>query len=166
VVADLGDAVSVVLDAGPTRIGLESTIVDLTGALPRLLRAGAVPRLELERVLGRPLAAVASAGDGPAAPGMLASHYAPSARLRLDAAAVEPGEALLAFGPGLPANAAAAVATINLSPGGDLAEAAARFFSALRELDRRAPVIAVAPIPDTGLGEAINDRLRRAAAPR
>jgi L-threonylcarbamoyladenylate synthase len=166
VIADLGEAVSIVLDAGRTRIGLESTIVDLTGESPRLLRAGAVARAEVEQVLGRRLLTADSGVERPQAPGMLASHYAPAARLRLDVHEVAPGEALLAFGRNLPANAAASVATINLSPGGDLAEAAARFFSALRELDRRAPVIAVAPIPDTGLGEAINDRLRRAAAPR
>jgi L-threonylcarbamoyladenylate synthase len=97
---------------------------------------------------------------------MLASHYAPAARVRLGARSVEPGEALLAFGPTLPAHAENAVATINLSERGDLGEAAARFFSALRELDGKAAVIAVVPVPDGGLGEAINDRLRRAAAPR
>ncbi len=102
----------------------------------------------------------------PVAPGMLMSHYAPAALLRLDAREVRPGEALLAFGPELPAGAAQAVATVNLSPSGNLTEAAANFFAGLRDLDRQARAIAVAPIPHEGLGEAINDRLRRAAAPR
>jgi len=97
---------------------------------------------------------------------MLASHYAPSAQLRLDATEVGRGEALLAFGPKLPNHAKRAVALINLSPKGDLTEAAAHLFAALRELDGKADRIAVAPIPDQGLGEAVNDRLRRAAAPR
>ena len=97
---------------------------------------------------------------------MLASHYAPAARVRLNATEVRDGEGLLAFGAHLPDGAGRAVATVNLSPSGDLAEAAARFFGALRELDRQADAIAVTPIPEDGLGEAINDRLRRAAAPR
>jgi L-threonylcarbamoyladenylate synthase len=129
-----------------------------------LLRAGAIPRDEVEAVLGH---AVLVAGEAkPVAPGMLASHYAPGAALRLDVTEVRPGEALLTFGNARPANAAAAVATIDLSPGGDLAQAAAGFFAALRALDEKAKAIAVAPIPNEGLGEAINDRLRRAAAPR
>lgn len=97
---------------------------------------------------------------------MLASHYAPAAQVRLNATAAKPGEAFLGFGPTLPEAAANAVATINLSPSGNLAEAAANFFAALRTLDGKARTIAVAPIPEEGLGEAINDRLRRAAAPR
>jgi L-threonylcarbamoyladenylate synthase len=97
---------------------------------------------------------------------MLASHYAPAAAVRLNAAEVQPGEALLAFGPVLPEGAGKAAAVVNLSETGNLAEAAARFFSALRDLDKEARTIAVMPIPDQGLGEAINDRLRRAAAPR
>jgi L-threonylcarbamoyladenylate synthase len=101
-----------------------------------------------------------------AAPGMLPSHYAPTATLRCNATAVLPGEALLAFGPSRPGGAARAVATVNLSPTADLAEAAANLFGALRELDRKAAAIAVMPIPEQGLGEAINDRLRRASAPR
>jgi L-threonylcarbamoyladenylate synthase len=162
---DLGDQVAVILDAGPTGIGLESTIVGLTGAAPTLLRSGGVPRQEIEALLGRPLASPSSTA-GPVAPGMLASHYAPAAHLRLDATGVLDGEALLAFGPDLPRDANKAVAFLNLSPSGDLAEAAARLFAALRDLDSNADRIAVAPIPDHGLGEAINDRLRRAAAPR
>jgi L-threonylcarbamoyladenylate synthase len=163
---DLGDAVAVVLDAGASAIGLESTIVGFGDGRPVLLRAGALPRATIEDALGMTLAMPEVSADAPLAPGMLASHYAPAARVRLGATSVEPGEALLAFGPTLPANAENAVATINLSASGNLAEAAARFFSALRELDDKAAVIAVVPVPDEGLGEAINDRLRRAAAPR
>ncbi|HZP20521.1 MAG TPA: L-threonylcarbamoyladenylate synthase [Bauldia sp.] len=165
VAADLGDRVAVILDAGPTPIGVESTIVRLTGDVPVLLRPGGVARSEIEAVLGRPLAAAVQGGR-PSAPGMLASHYAPKARLRLDARDLRPGEALLAFGPSMPGNADDAVALANLSPTGDLVEAASRLFSALRMLDGRADTIAVMPVPDVGLGEAINDRLRRAAAAR
>jgi L-threonylcarbamoyladenylate synthase len=164
VAEDLGDAVSVILDAGPTLIGLESTIVGWWMDEAVLLRAGGVPRDEIEAVLGH---AVLVAGEGkPVAPGMLASHYAPDAGLRLDVTDVRPGEALLTFGNARPANSVLAVATVNLSPKGDLAQAAAGFFAALRALDARAKAIAVVPIPNEGLGEAINDRLRRAAAPR
>ena len=166
VVDDLGDKVSVILAAGATPVGLESTIVGLAGDRPVLLRPGGLARARIEAVLGRPLGAAGPAGDAPAAPGMLASHYAPVAMVRLDATEVREGEGLLAFGPDLPAGAEKAVATVNLSPSGDLAEAAANFFAGLRKLDRLAGTIAVAPIPDEGLGEAINDRLRRAAAPR
>jgi L-threonylcarbamoyladenylate synthase len=110
---------------------------------------------------------VESDGEAPLAPGMLASHYAPRAVLRLDADAVGSGEALLAFGPDLPAGAERAAMILNLSVRGDLIEAAANLFSHLRELDRAGVAsIAVMPIPRTGLGEAINDRLARAAAPR
>jgi L-threonylcarbamoyladenylate synthase len=164
VVADLGNAVSVVLDAGPATIGVESTIVGWHAGAPVLLRAGGVPRGAIEKVLGKGLAAPAAGAV--AAPGMLASHYAPRATLRLNVTDVKPGEALLAFGSTPPKDADRAVATVNLSETGDLAEAAARFFGALRALDDKAAAIAAAPIPDDGLGEAINDRLRRAAAPR
>ena len=166
VVADLGGKVAVILDAGPTGVGLESTIVGLAGPEPLLLRPGGLPRGQIEAVLGRRLASVTSEDARPLAPGMLASHYAPAARLRLNAKEVLPGEALLAFGPSLPASAERAVAMHNLSPAGDLAEAATRLFAALRDLDAVAPAIAVMPVPEEGLGEAINDRLRRAAAPR
>jgi L-threonylcarbamoyladenylate synthase len=166
VAADLGAAVAVILDAGPAEIGIESTIVGLAGGRPTLLRAGAVPREVIEDALGARLAMPDSGPAAPPAPGMLASHYAPAAVLRLEATSVRTGEALLAFGRTLPPNLAAAVAVVNLSPTGNLAEAAANFFSALRTLDAQAATIAVAPIPDEGLGEAINDRLRRAAAPR
>jgi len=121
-----------------------------------------VPRAALEAILGRPLAT--ATGEATIAPGMLASHYAPNAAIRLDATTVEPGEALLAFGPDVPAGAAA---VLNLSPSGDLAEAAASLFGFLRTLDASgASRIAVMPIPAEGLGEAIRDRLARAAAPR
>lgn len=168
VIADLGPAVAVVLDAGPCPIGVESTIVDLSGEPARLLRPGGLARAEIEAALGAPLAdPPASAAQSPAAPGLLTSHYAPSAAVRLDVGEVRNGEALLAFGPVLPDGAKRAVAVVNLSPTGDLAEAATNLFQALRRLDRTgATTIAVAPIPAEGLGEAIRDRLARAAAPR
>ncbi|CAN5373548.1 L-threonylcarbamoyladenylate synthase [soil metagenome] len=165
VVEDLGEAVSVILDAGAAPIGLESTIVGLASGEPLLLRAGGLARSKIEAVLGRKLGVAVTDQAAPVAPGMLASHYAPSAELRLDVREVRAGEALLAFGREALPGAERAVATINLSPSGDTSEAAAKFFAGLRDLDRRAKVIAVAPIPDRGLGEAINDRLRRAAAP-
>lgn len=163
--AELGDAVACILDAGPCRIGIESTIVVLSGGEGVLLRPGGIARGAVEEVLGMRL-------KGPpeqsavAAPGMLASHYAPKSALRINAQDVRPGETLIAFGQVLPKNASVAAATVNLSPAGDLTEAAANLFSALRSVDERGTAIAVMPIPETGLGEAINDRLRRAAAPR
>lgn len=164
---DLGSAVAIVLDAGPSHVGVESTIVAATPTGLVLLRAGGLPREKIEAVAGQRLDVVDLADpEAPTAPGQLASHYAPGATVRLDVEAVLPGEALLAFGPSLPRGASEAAVTINLSPRGDLIEAAARLFSALRELDGKAATIAVAPIPTTGLGEAITDRLRRAAAPR
>ncbi len=166
VAADLGDAVSVILDAGATPIGLESTIVGFDGGCPTLLRSGGINRIAIEAVLSAPLAAPTVDPTAPHAPGMLASHYAPAAALRLNAISVAPGEGLLAFGSTVLTGASNAVAIVNLSKSGDLAEAAAGFFAALRNLDVKAKVIAVAPIPEEGLGEAINDRLRRAAAPR
>ncbi len=168
VAADLGDKVACILDAGPSELGLESTIVEASGAHATLLRPGAVPRERIEAELGRPLGSVGEGDDDlrPRAPGMLTSHYAPRAKLRLSVAEVFPGEALLAFGERLPPGADRAAAIRNLSPSGDLTEAAKNLFAALRELDGEAATIAVAPIPDRGLGEAINDRLSRAAAPR
>jgi L-threonylcarbamoyladenylate synthase len=173
VAADLASSLALLIDAGPTPVGVESTIVGLVDDTPRLLRPGGVPREELERVLGRPLAKPARSkgqGDqdeGPIAPGMLTSHYAPNAQMRLDATSLEPGEALLAFGPDALPGQDKAVAVEQLSVTGDLREAAARLFTSLRRLDvSRATTIAVMPIPGEGLGEAINDRLRRAAAPR
>ncbi|NWG72892.1 MAG: threonylcarbamoyl-AMP synthase [Parvularculaceae bacterium] len=170
VLADLGGLIDLVLDAGPTRVGIESTIVACLGETT-LLRPGGVPREDIERVLKRPLDEAApppaSEGEEPLAPGMLASHYAPRATLRRDATDVAAGEALLAFGPRLPRGADRASAVLNLSPRGDLIEAAANLFSHLRALDASgAATIAVMPVPQYGLGAAINDRLARAAAPR
>jgi L-threonylcarbamoyladenylate synthase len=166
VMADLRGRIDLILDGGPATVGVESTIVACLGE-PTLLRPGGLPRAEIERVLGSPLADAppgALAEDAPLAPGMLASHYAPRAKLRLDATAVQPGEALLAFGPTPPPRVAR---TLNLSPSGDLVEAAANLFSHLRALDAAGvTTIAVMPVPHDGLGEAINDRLQRAAAPR
>lgn len=169
--ADLDGRIDLIVDGGPTRVGVESTIVACLDA-PVLLRPGGVPRAAIERVLGRPLAdgGAAPAGtneDPPLAPGMLASHYAPRTHLRLDAREVHADEALLAFGPDALPGAETARETLNLSPRGDLVEAAANLFSHLRALDRAgASGIAVMPVPHEGLGEAINDRLLRAAAPR
>jgi len=159
--ADIGDRVAMILDGGPATLGLESTVVDASNAEPIVLRLGAVTREDLARVLGRPIAVASGDPSQPASPGMLARHYAPGARLRLEARDVRSGEALLAFGAPVPHHAGPMV---NLSAKGDLMEAAANLFSALRTLDASgATAIAVMPIPECGLGEAINDRLRRAA---
>ncbi len=161
VLADLRGRIDLIVDGGSCAVGLESTIVSCLGE-PALLRPGGLPRADIERLLGHALL-LAPAEEAPLAPGMLASHYAPKARLRLDASAVRAGEALLAFGPQPPA----AGRTLNLSPRGDLIEAAANLFSHLRALDQAGTTdIAVMPIPHDGLGEAINDRLARAAAPK
>ncbi|MCP8939040.1 L-threonylcarbamoyladenylate synthase [Alsobacter sp. SYSU M60028] len=171
VLADLDGRIDAVLDGGATRVGLESTIVSCLGDAPVLLRPGGVPREAIEALLGETLASgghdAPEEGEAPLAPGMLASHYAPRARVRLDAVDIAPGEAALLFGGAKPAGLERAVATRDLSPSGDLVEAASGLFAALRALDAEgAATIAVTPIPMTGLGEAINDRLRRAAAPR
>ena len=164
VAAELGDRIALVLDGGPARHGVESTVVDACGATPVLLRPGAVTAEEIERVAGCAVLRPAADPSLPSSPGQLASHYAPNAALRLDAADVRPGEALLAFGPGALATAGP---SLNLSPSGDLVEAAANLFAHLRALDASGVrIIAVMPIPAHGLGEAITDRLRRAAAPR
>lgn len=155
----LGDKVSVILDGGPSAIGLESTIVGFTGDRAVLLRPGGLARSDIEKALGHRLG---SGGDAkkPSSPGQLESHYAPKAQLRLNAEAAKSGETYLAFG-------GAHDAQFNLSPAGDLTEAAANLFRLLHELDASGvEAIAVAPIPHEGLGEAINDRLKRAAAPR
>ena len=155
-VAETGASAALALDGGPCAIGLESTVVSLLDGPPRLLRPGAVTRAEIEALVGSLAEAEA---DAARSPGRLARHYAPNAPLRLDADAPQPGEAFLAFGP-----ASDAPMVLNLSPAGDLREAAANLFSHLRAADALAPTaIAVAPIPEHGLGEAINDRLRRAA---
>jgi L-threonylcarbamoyladenylate synthase len=157
--AELGARPAMILDAGPSPLGIESTVVSVASE-PALLRPGAVPREAIERVLGAPLAA-AKAAERAASPGQLPAHYAPLTPLRLDARAVRADEALLAFGGDVPAGARAMV---NLSQSGNLEEAASKLFAALRELDQAgAAAIAVMPIPANGLGEAINDRLRRAA---
>ena len=162
VLADLRGRIDMVLDGGNCPIGVESTVVACVGA-PRLLRPGGLPRDEIERVIGRALDIAPTADEKPLAPGMLSSHYAPKARLRLNASEAEPGEALLAFG----AAPASDALTLNLSPRGDLIEAATNLFSHLRELDASgAKTVAVMRVPRKGLGEAINDRLARAAAPR
>ena len=170
VLADLRGRVDLIVDGGATPVGIESTVVACLGE-PMLLRPGGVPSEAIERALGRPLARpaveAASSHNAPLAPGMLASHYAPRTPLRLDAAGVEAGEALLAFGPKAVPGAERAVRALNLSPRGDLIEAAANLFAHLRALDAAgAPCIAAMPVPREGLGEAINDRLARAAAPR
>jgi L-threonylcarbamoyladenylate synthase len=171
VLADLRGRIDLIVDGGATPVGVESTIVACLGGAPMLLRPGGLPRDDVERVLERPLAeppaGVAATDDAPLAPGMLASHYAPRTPLRLDAERIEVGEALLGFGPKLAAGSESAAIVLNLSERGDLIEAAANLFSHLRALDAAgAKTIAVMPIPHDGLGEAINDRLARAAAPR
>lgn len=161
--ADLGGKIPLILDGGPTSVGVESTIVKIEDGMVRLLRPGGVSVEDIEAVVNTPL--LRGASEKIEAPGMLASHYAPSAAVRLDATALMPGEALLAFGSF--AISGSPLATRNLSPSGDLREAAANLFSHLAELDASgASTIAVTPIPRHGLGEAINDRLARAAAPR
>ncbi|MBU1375086.1 MAG: threonylcarbamoyl-AMP synthase [Alphaproteobacteria bacterium] len=152
-VEETGPATLAALDGGPCKIGLESTVVALLDA-PRLLRPGSVTRAEIEAVIG-PLADAED--DAKRSPGRLARHYAPNAPVRLEVTEPRPGEAWLAFGPG-------GSGPWNLSPSGDLREAAANLFAYLRGADRTSPSgIAVAPIPHEGLGEAINDRLKRAA---
>jgi L-threonylcarbamoyladenylate synthase len=154
-VSETGEAAAVSLDGGACRIGLESTVVALLDGPPRLLRPGAATRAEIEALIG-PLAEAQA--DARRSPGRLTRHYAPAAPLRLDATDARPGEAFIGFG------STDGTEALNLSPRGDLAEAAARLFSCLRAADALGPdAIAVAAVPETGLGEAINDRLRRAA---
>jgi L-threonylcarbamoyladenylate synthase len=168
--SDLAGRIDLIVDGGAVAVGVESTIVGCFDA-PMLLRPGGLPRDEIERVLGRallrPPADAESDSDQPLAPGMLAAHYAPRTPVRLNAVRVEPDEVLLAFGPEAVPGSEAATAVMNLSARGDLAEAAAHLFGYLRALDSRgARGIAVMPVPHHGLGEAINDRLRRAAMGR
>ena len=156
VLEGLSGRIAAVVDGGPCGVGVESTIVGLDPA-PVLLRPGGLPAEALEACLGGPLGA---AGETITAPGQLASHYAPKGAVRLGVTAPEPGEVLLGFGP-------VEGAALNLSPSGDPVEAAAGLFDALHRLNAMgAERIAVSPIPERGLGRAINDRLRRAAAPR
>jgi L-threonylcarbamoyladenylate synthase len=169
VLDDLGGRIDFIVDGGPTPVGVESTIVALLDR-PLLLRPGGLPREDIKRVLGAELEDAPTSGVDPEAliaPGMMASHYAPKAMLRLNATSVNDNEAVLAFGPNLPRGSEHAVSVLNLSPGGDLVEAAANLFSDLRTLDASGvATIAVMRVPQDGLGEAINDRLARAAAPR
>ncbi len=170
VLSDLAGRIAAILDSGPCQIGLESTVLDLSGLRPTLLRPGGVPVEAIEALVGPvgrgiPLAQ-ARATSTYRSPGLLVSHYAPMLPLRLNASSLADGEALLAFGPALPASLA-----WNLSAGSNLTEAAARLFAGLRWLDERAPQhalisIAAMRVPEHGLGLAINDRLLRAAAPR
>lgn len=161
----LDGRIAAVLDGGACTVGLESTIIDATGPTPRLLRAGGLAAETIEEALGMKLARTDSATtDTPSAPGQLASHYAPRGRVRLMARTPREGEVWVGFGPNCKGSAG-----LNLSPSGDPTEAAARLFHLLHEADARAGesgTIAIAPIPEHGLGRAINDRLRRAAAPR
>lgn len=153
--------IDAILDGGDCTVGVESTILGLAEAAPLLLRPGGVALEALEQALGQPVATGGNAHK-PTAPGQLASHYAPDARVRLDVTAPLPNEVWVGFGP-------CAGAALSLSEIGDDVEAAARLFHTLREADRLAGptgTIAFAPVPETGLGRAINDRLRRAAAPR
>ncbi|MBF9231860.1 L-threonylcarbamoyladenylate synthase [Microvirga alba] len=167
VLGDLDGRIDAVLDGGHAQVGVESTIVACLGGSPRLLRPGGVPREAIEALIRQRLEAAVEEGANPLAPGMLASHYAPRARVRLNATRIEAGEAALLFGAPRPDGVKTARAALNLSENGDLKEAAAHLFSYLRQLDASgAEAIAVGPIPETGLGDAINDRLRRAAAER
>lgn len=162
VAAELGDAIDLVLDGGEAAVGVESTVVDPARRL--LLRPGGVTAEALAAEIGPLAPPPAGSAAAPDSPGLLASHYAPACPVRLEAADVAADEALLAFGPAAPRGAAA---TLNLSPAGDLAEAAANLYDMLRRLDRPGiRAIAVVPLPGHGLGAALNDRLRRAAAPR
>lgn len=166
VLDELAGRIDAVLDSGPCTVGVESTVLDLSGGQPVLLRPGGVTVEAIEALIG-PVVRAGAPGGAVRSPGMLASHYAPELRVRLDAHELRPDEALLAFGPAL----RHAAVVFNLSERGDLTEAASRLFQGLRWLDAEAPHhglarIAAMPVPDTGLGLAINDRLRRAAAPR
>ena len=174
VLDSLAGRIAAILDSGPCIVGVESTVLDLSGSTPVLLRPGGLPREAIEAVIGpvgigitpaESKAGQAEAARGLRSPGLLVSHYAPRLPVRLSATSVAPTEALLAFGPKLPG----AAITYQLSESADTTEAAARLFAGLRSLDAAAQTlsgIAVMPIPDTGLGAAINDRLQRAAAPR
>lgn len=167
VLADLAGRLAAVVDGGPARVGVESTILSCLDDRVRLLRPGGLARGDIERLLGEGLAdPEPGSGDAPLAPGLLGSHYAPEARVRLEAERPDTGEAWLGFGAD-PDGLADGPTRLNLSPEGDLVEAAANLFGMLRRLDAAGVAgIAVAAIPGHGLGEAILDRLRRAAAPR
>ncbi|GJE55686.1 L-threonylcarbamoyladenylate synthase [Methylobacterium thuringiense] len=167
VLADLDGRIAAVLDGGTCSVGIESTVVACLGGPPRLLRPGGITRAELRRVLGIDPAVGSGDDSRPIGPGLLASHYAPRAAVRLDVERIAPGEAVLLFGSFRPAGLDEAGVVETLSERGDATEAASRLFEALRRLDASgAGTIAVVAIPADGLGEAINDRLNRAAAPR
>jgi L-threonylcarbamoyladenylate synthase len=166
VLQDLAGRIDAVLDTGPSAVGLESTILGFNNGRPTLLRPGGIALAEIEAAVG-PVDIPRAHGGSPVAPGQLASHYAPSLPVRLEARSVGANEALLAFGTPLPG----AAVVWNLSPAGNLREAAARLFEGLRVLDaegrrRGLGAIAAMTVPEEGVGTAINDRLRRAAAPR
>ncbi len=162
VAGDFEDTKGLIVNGGRCPGGLESTVIGLASETPLLLRPGGIAREEIEAVLGEPLQRPDDKPDAPSSPGMLTSHYAPRAALRLNAREVRPGEVLLGFGPEAPPET-----ILNLSDTGDLAEAAANLFGYLRALDTcQTDTIAVMPVPNEGLGEAINDRLLRAAAPK
>ncbi len=166
VLADLEGRIAAVLDFGPSRVGVESTVLDLSGPVPVMLRPGGVSIEAIEAVIGA-VARRSPLGEGVRSPGMLVSHYAPSLPVRLGVESVGGDEALLAFGPALPGAGLA----WSLSEAGDVVEAASRLFTGLRWLDeegvrRGLSGIAAMAVPEAGLGLAINDRLRRAAAPR
>lgn len=163
---DLGGKIDLILDAGPCGVGVESTIIKVEGERVHLLRPGGLAAEDIEAFLGVKLIR-AEHNAAIQAPGMMESHYAPDAAMRLDVKSVKPGEALLAFGPRRVAGSDDAIQILNLSESGDLREAASNLFDFMRKLDATGAVtIAVEPIPFDGLGEAINDRLKRAAAPR
>ena len=165
--ADLGEKIELILDAGASLVGVESTIVKVEDGQLRLLRPGGLPAAEIERVAGQRLSRSGKASAAIEAPGMLASHYAPAAGVRLDAASIAPGEALILFGDAAVDGEKDAKIVLNLSPAGSLAEAAANLFDYMKKADASGVAsIAFSPIPEDGLGEAINDRLSRAAAPR
>ncbi|MBK5564906.1 L-threonylcarbamoyladenylate synthase [Ensifer sp. SSB1] len=165
--ADLGEKLKLILDAGPAQIGLESTIIKVDGDEIRLLRPGGLDAAEIERLLDRPVIRAETAGATIEAPGMLASHYAPGAAVRLEATDVRAGEALIRFGGGRVLGEEQAAVVLDLSPTGNLREAAANLFDYMKRADASgAATIAFGPIPSEGLGEAIIDRLQRAAAPR
>ena len=165
VAADLGARIKLVVDGGATPVGLESTIVKAEGERLRLLRPGGIAAEDIEAAIGMKL--LRGGATGVEAPGMLASHYAPGAAMRLNAGTVGAGEALLGFGSRRAEGWRRAAAFLNLSEAGDLREAASNLFAYMQDLDRSgARTIAVEPVPFDGLGEAINDRLSRAAAPR
>ncbi len=153
---EFGNTIPCILDGGPCTLGLESTVIDFSGAIPTILRPGSITRQDIEKVVGE---ITLDTGKRPiVAPGMMVRHYAPSAKLRLNAKTKKRGEILVGFGPEAPQD------SMNLSPTGNLREAAAKLFFTLRELDKRNIIeAAIMPIPETGLGVAINDRLRRAS---